>query len=99
MVKNYFLNSDRTLLRKFNEAIMAWSLEWHYQKADILEAYLNEVYLGQHGRHGIHGFGRASEFYFGQPLPQLESHQLALLVGLVYYEVVLPPERSVSMFR
>jgi penicillin-binding protein 1B len=94
LVKNYFLNSERTLLRKFNEAIMAWSLEWRYEKADILEAYLNEVYLGQQGSHGIHGFGRGSEFYFGQPLSQLENHQIALLVGLVKGASLYNPRRN-----
>jgi penicillin-binding protein 1B len=94
LVKNYFLSSERTVVRKVNEAIMALSLEWHYDKAEILEAYLNEVYLGQQGNHGIHGFGRASEFYFGQSLSQLEPHQMALLVGLVKGASLYNPRRN-----
>ena len=68
LVKNYFLSSERSLIRKGNEAIMAVLLELHYDKAQILEAYVNEVYLGQQGKHAIHGFGRASEFYFDRSL-------------------------------
>jgi penicillin-binding protein 1B len=73
---------------------MALLLEWHYEKSEILEAYVNEIYLGQQGRHGIHGFGRASEFYFGQPLQQLEPHRVALLVGLVRGASLYNPRRN-----
>jgi len=94
LVKNYFLNNDRTLLRKINEAIMAVLLEWHYDKAEILEAYLNEVYLGQQGALSIHGFGRASTFYFGQPLDRLEPQHIALLVGMVRGASMYNPRRN-----
>ena len=60
LVKNFFLSSERSLTRKFNEAIMALLLEMHYEKDEILEAYLNEVYLGQDGKRAVHGFGLAS---------------------------------------
>ncbi len=100
LVKNYFLNDDRTLIRKVNEAIMAVLLEWHYDKAEILEAYLNEVYLGQQGALAIHGFGRASTFYFGQPLDRLEPQHIALLIGMVrgasYYNPRRNPERALQ---
>ncbi len=82
LVKNFYLSADQTLVRKINEALMAVLLELHYDKAEILEAYLNEIHLGQQGARGIHGFGRASEFYFGKPLESLNPHQLALLVGM-----------------
>jgi len=94
LVKNYFLSSERTLVRKANEAIMAVLLEWHYDKAQILEAYINEIYLGQHGRHAIHGFGRASEFYFDRPLRDLEPQQIALLVGMVRGASLYNPRRN-----
>lgn len=94
LVKNYFLTNERTLLRKMNEAIMAVLLEWHYGKSQILEAYLNEVYLGQQGGLAIHGFGRASTFYFGQPLERLEPHQIALLVGMVRGASLYNPRRN-----
>jgi penicillin-binding protein 1B len=100
LVKNFFLSSERTLTRKVNEAIMALLLEWHYQKDEILEAYLNEVYLGQDGNRSIHGFGLASHFYFDRPLGELSVDQLALLVGLVkgpsYYNPRVHPERAVQ---
>jgi penicillin-binding protein 1B len=94
LVKNYFLSSEQTLVRKLNEAAMALLLEWHYDKSEILEAYLNEVYLGQQGNHGIHGFARASEFYFALPLEQLDPHQVALLVGLVRGASLYNPRRN-----
>ncbi|MEA2092962.1 MAG: transglycosylase domain-containing protein, partial [Pseudomonadota bacterium] len=98
LVKNYFLSSERTLTRKINEAIMALMLEWHYEKDEILEAYLNEVYLGQDGGRAVHGFGLASHFYFERPLPELSTEQMALLVGLVkgpsYYNPRRHPERA-----
>lgn len=98
LVKNFFLSNERTLWRKFNEAIMALLLEWHYEKDEILEAYINEIYLGQDGRRAIHGFGLASQFYFGQPLNKLKPRQIALLVALVkgpsYYDPRRRPLRA-----
>lgn len=98
LVKNFYLNDKRTFSRKAIEAIMALLLELHYEKDDILETYLNEVYLGQAGQRGIHGFGMASQHYFGQPFKQLKVHQVALLVGLVkgasYYDPRRFPERA-----
>lgn len=98
LVKNFYLTNEQTLPRKINEALMALLLEWHYDKADILEAYLNEVFLGQQGNHAIHGFARGSEYYFGQPLETLAPHQVALLVGMVrgasYYNPRRNPARA-----
>ncbi len=97
LVKNYFLTPERSLWRKFNEAIMSVLLEFHYEKDEILEAYINEIYLGQSGRQAIHGFGLASQFYFNRHLAELQPEQLALLVGLVkgpsYYNPRKHPER------
>ena len=98
LVKNFYLSSERTLTRKLNEAAMALMLEWHYSKDEILEAYLNEVYLGQDGNRAVHGFGLASHFYFERPLAELSIEQFALLVGLVkgpsYYNPRRHPERA-----
>ena len=100
LVKNYFLTHDRTIARKFNEAIMAVLLELHYDKSQILEAYVNEVFLGQQGAYAVHGFGQASLFYFDQPLEQLGPQQIALLIGLVkgasYYNPRRHPERATA---
>jgi len=98
LVKNFYLSNEKTIVRKLNEAIMALLLEWHYEKDEILEAYLNEVYLGQDGRRAIHGFGLAAQFYFDEPLETLDAQQIALLVGLVkgasYYDPRRFPERA-----
>jgi len=98
LVKNFFLTRDQTLLRKGNEALMSILLELHYEKNDILETYLNEVYLGQAGTRSINGFGLASQFYFGESLKDLDVHQIALLVGMVkgpsYYNPRRHPERA-----
>lgn len=83
LVKNFYLSQERSFQRKAQELVMALILEWRYSKADILEAYINEVYLGQNGRRGIHGFGLAAQFYFNRPLEKLSVEQIALLVGVV----------------
>jgi penicillin-binding protein 1B len=98
LVKNYFLTSERSLTRKINEAMMSALLELHYDKDDILQSYLNEVYLGQDGQRSINGFGLASQFYFGRALKYLKPQQIALLIGLVkgpsYYDPRKHPERA-----
>ncbi|MCH8499804.1 MAG: penicillin-binding protein 1B [Marinobacter sp.] len=100
LVKNFFLTRDQTLLRKVNEAFMSVLLEWRYDKPEILEAYLNEVYLGQAGSRAIHGFGLASQFYFGDRFADLELHQAALLVAIVrgpsFYDPRRHPERALQ---
>lgn len=98
LVKNYFLHSERTLSRKVQEVLMAILLELHYSKDELLEAYLNEVYLGQAGSRAIHGFGLASFHYFGQSLETITVEQWALLVALVkgpsYYDPRRHPQRA-----
>jgi penicillin-binding protein 1B len=90
LVKNFYLSSERSLTRKVNEAFMALILEYRYSKDEILEAYLNEIYLGQNGNSAVHGFGLASEFYFNSTLKDLPLHQVVSLVALVrgpsYYD-------------
>jgi penicillin-binding protein 1B len=94
LVKNFFLTPERTLRRKFTELIMAMLLELHYSKDEILEAYANEIYLGQDGNRAIHGFGLASHFYFDRPLSRLDLPQAALLVGLVKGPSSYDPRRQ-----
>ncbi len=93
LVKSYFLSNERTLRRKLIEAVMAVLLELRYDKADLLNAYINEVYLGQDGSRAIHGFAMASRFHFGRPLRELEPHQLALLVAMVRGPAYYDPRR------
>lgn len=94
LVKNFWLTRDRTLSRKLLELPMAVLLEMHYGKEEILETYLNEVYLGQDGGRAIHGMGLASMFYFGQPVEELAPHQLALLVGMLKGPGLYNPNRN-----
>ncbi|MES1925107.1 penicillin-binding protein 1B [Salinisphaera sp. T31B1] len=98
LVKNFYLNNQQTLVRKAKEALMAILLDAHYSKPEILEAYLNEVYLGQDGGRAIHGFGLASYFYFQKPLEELQPNEIALLVAMVkgpsYYDPRRNPERA-----
>ncbi|VXC98657.1 Penicillin-insensitive transglycosylase / Penicillin-sensitive transpeptidase [Pseudomonas sp. 9AZ] len=100
LVKNFYLTNERTLVRKATEAMMAVLLELHYDKKDILEAYLNEVFLGQDGQRAVHGFGLASQYFFSQPLSELKLDQVALLVGMVkgptYYNPRRNPERALE---
>jgi penicillin-binding protein 1B len=98
LAKGYFLTGKRTWWRKLNDAAIALILEAHYDKAEILEAYLNEVYLGQDGQRSIHGFGLAAHFYFGRDLDALRLPEMALLVAMVrgpsYYNPRRHPARA-----
>jgi penicillin-binding protein 1B len=100
LVKNFFLTNKRSLSRKVKEALMALILEYRYTKNEILEAYLNEIYLGQNGANSVHGFGLASEFYFGSTLKDLPLEQVASLVALVRgpseYDPRRYPERAMQ---
>lgn len=100
LVKNFFLDNRRTLVRKANEAIMALLLELNFSKDEILEAYLNEIYLGQDGARSINGFGLAAWYWFQTPLEELSLHEIALLVGMVkgpsYYNPRRYPERALE---
>ncbi len=96
LAKNFFLSKQRSLVRKANEAIMALLIEWHYEKEEILEAYLNEVYLGQSGQRAIHGFGLASQFYFGRRLKELNISQIAMLVGIIKGPSYYDPRRHLK---
>lgn len=100
LVKNFYLNSERTLVRKLNEMVMALILEARYSKDEILEAYMNEIYLGQDGARAVHGFGLASQYYFSRTLDELELHHAALLVALVrgpsFYDPFKTPEKALK---
>lgn len=83
LVKNYFLQSQKTLWRKFKEAIIAIALERHHTKGEILEAYINEIYFGQRGSSSVSGVGEASRLYFGKDVGQLSIGECALLAGMI----------------
>lgn len=83
LAKNLYFSGERTLTRKASEAFAAIVLEINYPKERILRAYLNEVYLGQHGAASVNGFGRASRHYFGKKVGDLSLGESALLAGMI----------------
>jgi len=83
LAKNLFFDHERTWSRKVGEAAVAVVLETRYSKDRILQAYLNEVYLGQKGSISIRGFAEASGFYFGKDPAALDLGEIALLAGLI----------------
>lgn len=83
LVKNLYVDPGRTWWRKANEAVLSLLIEARHDKAAIIEAYLNQVYLGQQRGRAIHGVALASQFYFGVPLEQLQPHQIALMIGMI----------------
>ncbi|MGH8237997.1 MAG: transglycosylase domain-containing protein, partial [Steroidobacteraceae bacterium] len=99
LVKSYFLDNRRTFGRKLEEAMMAWLLEVHFDKQDLMNAYINEIYLGQDGNRAVHGFGLASQFYFGKPLAELQLHEVALLVAIVRGPSYYDPRRHEARAR
>ena len=93
LVKNLFLDRGQRFTRKFNEALIALLIEARYDKRRILEAYMNEVFLGQQGSQAVHGFEAAAEFYFGREPRDLGVADIALLVGLVQGPSLYDPRR------
>ncbi|MGI5308523.1 penicillin-binding protein 1B [Rheinheimera sp. WS51] len=100
LAKNMYLSNERTLLRKVNEALIAIILDYRFNKDQILEAYLNEVFVGQKYATAVHGVGLGSRFYFGKPLAELSISESALLVGLLkgpsYFDPRRHPERALQ---
>ena len=94
LVKNLFLDRGQSFVRKANEALLSLLIEARYDKRRILEAYINEVFLGQQGGQAVHGFAAASEFYFGRDLRTLGAADIALLVGMVQGPSLYDPRRN-----
>lgn len=99
LMKNFFLTDERTLHRKLKEAIMALITERKYSKEEILENYLNQIYLGQRGSQGIFGVSQGAEFYFSKDLSQLSTGEIALMAGLIRAPGRYSPYRSVEAAR
>jgi penicillin-binding protein 1B len=94
LAKNLYLSPRRSLVRKVREAMMALTLEGRHSKEEILEAYLNHVYLGQDGSVGIHGVGRAAQYFFGKDVSTLDLAESALLVALIRAPSAYSPYRN-----
>lgn len=94
VARNFFLSSEKTYSRKFNEALLAFKIEHNLSKDQILELYLNQIYLGQRA----YGFASAAQTYFGKPLNQLSIAEMAMLAGLPkapsIYNPVVNPKRA-----
>ncbi len=78
VARNFFLSTEKTFTRKFNEALLAFKIEHSLTKDEILQLYINQIYLGQRA----YGFGAASQVYFGKTLEQLNLAEIAMLAGL-----------------
>jgi len=94
LVKNFFLEPERTYRRKLQEAAMALIVEWRYGKDEILEAYLNEIYLGQRGPTAVHGMGEAARLYFGKHARDLQVAESALLAAIIQSPNAVSPTRN-----
>lgn len=94
LVKNFFLTSKKSISRKINEALMALILESKHSKAEILEAYINEIYLGQRGPSSVTGVGEAAKHYFAKDIHQITLAEAALLAGIIRNPSEYSPFRS-----
>ncbi len=100
LAKNLFLTPERSLIRKINEALLSLMLEFRFDKKTILAAYINEVFLLQQKSTSVHGFALASKLLFKQPLRDLSTDRLALLVGMVkgpsVYNPIANPDNALK---
>jgi penicillin-binding protein 1B len=100
LCKNFFLTPERTLKRKIQEALLAFVLERRASKQEILELYLNEVYLGQGGSFSLNGVGQAASRYFRKDVGNLTLPESALLAGMIQlpnrYNPFRHPERALA---
>jgi len=94
VARNFFLSKEKTVTRKFNEVLLAFKIESNLTKDQILELYINQIYLGQRA----YGFAAAAQIYFGKRLPELTLAETALLAGLPKapsgYNPITNPTRS-----
>ncbi|MES2959842.1 MAG: penicillin-binding protein 1A [Pseudomonadota bacterium] len=94
VARNFYLSSEKTFTRKIYEILLTWKIESQLTKDQILEAYMNQIYLGQRA----HGFAAASETYFGKPLKDVTIAEAAMLAGLPKapsaYNPIVNPRRA-----
>ncbi len=94
LVKNYFLTSERTYKRKIQEIMISVLLESKYTKDQILETYLNIIYMAQSGPYQVLGFPSAADYYFGKSIESLDVHECALLAAVLNGPGVYNPFRN-----
>jgi penicillin-binding protein 1A len=94
VARNFFLTRERTLTRKLREVMLAYKIESNLSKDEILELYINQIFLGQRA----YGFAAAAQIYFGKPLQELSIAEAAMLAGLPKapsaYNPVANPKRA-----
>lgn len=93
LVKNSFLTPERTLRRKFAEAMTALALEHRLSKQDILALYCNEIYLGQRGATSVRGVEQAARIYFGKELKDITLNEAATIAGMIQSPNRYAPDR------
>jgi penicillin-binding protein 1B len=93
LVRSLFLSNTKTITRKVKEVAYALIIEARFDKRTILEAYLNQVYLGQLGNQSVHGVAAGADFWFGRDLNTLHTEDLALLVGIIQGPAYWDPRR------
>jgi penicillin-binding protein, 1A family len=94
LVKNTYLTPEKTLKRKFNEAMIAVALERRLSKQDILALYCNEVYLGQRNGVGVRGVSQAAHVFFGKELKDLSLAEAATIAGMIQSPARYAPDRN-----
>ena len=94
LAKSLFFTPEQTIKRKVMEAIAALLIEFHYSKEEILLAYINDVFLAQSGKRAVHGFGMGAQHFFGTSISNLETDQIALLVGMLKGPSLYNPRRN-----
>ncbi len=94
VARNFFLSNEKKLTRKFNEMLLSFKIEHNLSKDEILQLYINHIYLGQRA----YGFGAAAQAYYSKPLNQLNLSEIAMLAGLPKapgaYNPVVNPKRA-----
>ncbi len=96
LVKNLMERRNRNIIMKINELFLAPVLELKYSKQQIFERYLNEVFLGQIGAFEVRGFAEGAKYFFGKSVHDLNSGEIALLVGLIKGPAFYSPYRHMD---
>lgn len=99
LVKNFYLTPEKTLRRKFNEAILAVALENRLSKQDIFALYCNEVYLGQRNGVGVRGVAQAAKVFFGKELHELSLQEAATIAGMIQSPARYAPDKHPDAAR